>query len=395
MVHFEESKNMPHKEYKLQYGISLPKVLDLKNQPKVIVAISMENAVDVESIVRGDDPCPPIESKSLSDEIKSNTKKLKKGSSFSKDKKSKQEDRLQAGSKLRALLKDLSSNGYDVTVLIADGLQKWNYNATKSQKMGDRFIAENADILKDYNYIRWEDFISKRKDTYEEMKKLIEKSSEPDALGKPSDLYKYMEKTFRHNIHATKTSLPEGAQAKLLQKSIELQKEEYAVILSMTEFKYLIYPKLSDAMAYVCTPGRFAGVTTPKFNKVHISPIQPLLAPLSMFAKPEKPLSYASKMALSTFEQYISSTEFSEDEKDSVSNQAINTILLRGMSKTQMKEFLENLAKLLTISKDENLKPLVDAVKTALEHDIATPPQSPAVAETGSPGCISPLRASA
>ncbi|CAM4440027.1 MAG: hypothetical protein LEGION0398_MBIBDBAK_01408 [Legionellaceae bacterium] len=144
--------------------------------------------------------------------------------------------KLETGEHLKALLEKLQNYNADVTLLICDGLNKFNVGEENAEQQGNDYLKENAETLKNFKIIRWNDFIESKKDLFEnKLKEINEKSNET------SFFYKKMEKTWEKCLSSQKK-----------ENSISYQRNEYAAILCMEDFDMLIYPqKVTTAMSFL------------------------------------------------------------------------------------------------------------------------------------------------
>ena len=221
------------------------------------------------------------------------------------------------GEKLKELINNLKENDCDVTILIADTLQKYNYDYTTALKMGDNFLLENKGILKDVKVIRWDEFIESKKELFEKNKNLIEQKATKGS-------------TFYNKMVRTQNKC---AVSKDIDSSLEYQKEEYAAILTMSEFDYFIYSKsITDAMACLYN-GQIIGIKNPQY--IHVSFPQ-LLAKnaqeVGIFKaknkQQENSLPLVLRMAYDQVETVLNSNEISETSKQIFIERLNNLLIL-------------------------------------------------------------------
>lgn len=161
-----------------------------------------------------------------------------------------EKNNLQKGEKLKALIKKLKAKECKITLLIADHLQRHNSTEAEALRKGDEFLSDpdNKDLVEDKSIttVRWSDFIAQRKEKHAQFLEMIEKASQPG-----SPLYNKMVKTAKHCRAAQSNGQVD------VEKSLILQREEYAAILAMEEFDHLVYPRLTDGMGECYT--QFSG----------------------------------------------------------------------------------------------------------------------------------------
>lgn len=230
---------------------------------------------------------------------------------------------LQTGPKLKAQLNYLRKRECDVTVLIADSLQRYNTSEEEARKWGAQFAEENKAELEGCKVVHWNDFIAARKTKFEEMQKRIEDESKSGFKVEETDtdsaFQLSMVRTFNNTAFAK--SLKEGSDSykSFLAKSLLYQKEEYAVILCMSDFDFLIYPKLTDGMAYLFAPTHFEDIQRTVFNEVSITPCTPKNA--TFFTRlhekkvDDEALSNLSVSLLEDLAKTLGSTEAKEQDK--------------------------------------------------------------------------------
>lgn len=166
---------------------------------------------------------------------------------------------LQSGKKLQLLIEGLKKLKCDTTILIADTLQSYNCGYDEARKKGDVFIRKNQAIINDSYLVkkvfRWGEFIRLRQNRFDKMRIRIEIESD----NKGSEFYRKMLQTAK-----------DCQSKKDIESSIKLQKEEYALILAMSEFDYLLYPKFrTPGMSYLYQP-LFRDIRKPQFYRANI-----------------------------------------------------------------------------------------------------------------------------
>lgn len=147
---------------------------------------------------------------------------------------------LERGKKLESILTALKENGYQkqTTILVCDYLNRHNCKEdSESLRQGKEFIEDHVDILEGFNVIHWADFIQNCGDDFiRKLNDICEKSPEQ------SRFYNKMKKTWEKCLSATQS----------LESSILYQREEYAAVLCMSQFDYLLYPKrITNGLAYL------------------------------------------------------------------------------------------------------------------------------------------------
>ncbi len=127
-----------------------------------------------------------------------------------------------------------------VDVLLTGGLQKINWPISKCDEIDEYFLKTHKDSLKELsNFYRWDEFIDKTLGR-EEFEKNLDLVTSKSMEGSP--WHELMCKTF------------DGVESKgTLQKSIEYQRTEYALIVSSADlYTYMPYlGKISPAWSYI------------------------------------------------------------------------------------------------------------------------------------------------
>ena len=207
------------------------------------------------------------------------------------------------GEKLKELIESLKAKNCDVTVLIADSLQKHNGDEQGALQRGQTYLEQNAEILKDINVVRWSAYIASKGSDFNEKQKLIEERSKEGAT-----FYNKMARTHK-----------KCAISNDLENSLKYQKEEYAVILTMSEFNHLIYPKnITDGMLALYQ--EFSEIKMPIYTQVSFPSFQAKYAEnLGVFKtenkRHENSLPLALRLLYDQTETLLRSPEISSEAK--------------------------------------------------------------------------------
>lgn len=252
---------------------------------------------------------------------------------------------LQAGEKLKAQIDELKERKCDITILVADELQRLNFcllsdpetvqeEATKKARaMGDIFLRDNIDnkatitqqeldenkpvTIHGCKVIRWKQYLAEKKDQFQSMKELVQAECK-NPLEQESEFYKKMKQAFKSSRTGADHSL---------EHSLNLQIEEYATILCMSEFEHLVYPKATAPMTYVCGPKHFLqdkerkAIKKPNLNMVTITTVENIIKK----PKATKPLLATLKPLVALFSQLLNqiqdikdSSEIAEEHKQNL-----------------------------------------------------------------------------
>ncbi len=208
---------------------------------------------------------------------------------------------LQTGVAFKAQLDALKTLGHaksNITILVCDTLNRHNCSESESMKQGNDFILANKETLQGYNIIRWQEFVESHQPQFNEAHNRIITISQPKSY-----FYEKIRKTWEKCLSAQE-----------FQASLKYQREEYAAILCMHEFDYLIYPKRpTNGIAY--TYSHFK-ITKPEYIHARINKTQAEKSqkPIS-FNEMVRPIPLAVRMALDDVETILSSSEISTQDK--------------------------------------------------------------------------------
>jgi len=215
--------------------------------------------------------------------------------------------------KLNELIEVLKERRCDITILIADTLQKYNTDYVSALKMGDDFLQENKQILINVKVLRWHEYIESHKEEFEKNRYLVELKAKKGT-------------TFYNKMVTTYSTC---AMSKDLESSLEYQKEEYAAFLTMSEFTYHLYPKsISDGMAWLYK--EFPDIRKPQYISVSFPSLQPRMS-IFKTANEEKcdiALPIALQLTYEHIEAYLQTTEISELTKQLFKNKLDNLLIL-------------------------------------------------------------------
>ncbi|CAM4436816.1 MAG: hypothetical protein LEGION0398_MBIBDBAK_01375 [Legionellaceae bacterium] len=224
-----------------------------------------------------------------------------------------------SGERLEALIKELKSYKHEITVIIADTLNRHNSkNELEDLKNGDNYLKENKYILSQVSVLRWDDFIKKQKKEFIEKLSIIEDKCKPNS-------------EFNNKLVRTINKSQLGKKNKL-EDSIAYLKEEYAVFLMFQDYKYLVYPKpIADGLAYVYK--LFPEYLKPSYEQAKVESIgSNNVIEYNFFNNKAKrmKMSFAAKLVVDQVETFFKSSEISIHDKqtvlDMISNIGILTV---------------------------------------------------------------------
>ncbi len=216
------------------------------------------------------------------------------------------------GDKLKKLLEALKQRQCDVTVLIADALQRHNVGDEEALRLGESYHSRNTAILSSVKILHWDDFIKGKEEEFLFKRELIETASKNG-----SDFYTKMVRTQK-----------KCAVSKDLKSSLLYQKEEYAVFLMMSEFDYHVYPKQpSPAMGWLYK--EFPDIQKPKYRQAKFSNFQAEnIQQLGIFKEPNirhtNSYPWGIRMLINNFNEAIKSPEISLPTKQNLLDDIIS-----------------------------------------------------------------------
>lgn len=132
---------------------------------------------------------------------------------------------------LKAMIEALKEKKCEVTILLADTLDRHNSDYDTAYQAGNKFLEDNKEILCNVKVVRWEERIKDKKPEIESARNALK-----SKLTEGSPLQNKMVRT--HKRCAISTSI---------EKSMLYQTEEYEVFLSMAEFDYHLCKKPATA----------------------------------------------------------------------------------------------------------------------------------------------------
>ncbi|MGB6976249.1 MAG: hypothetical protein WBE18_02165 [Gammaproteobacteria bacterium] len=224
------------------------------------------------------------------------------------------------GERLKALINYFQS--YNTTILVADGLQKYNLDGNESEalKKGQKFIDNNDEALKDAIVINSVEKWNEHKDTIGV--KLVRWKTW--AVIKETEL-KIADKVIDDNSQegsALLASMKEQAKTRLGDElsSINYQKEENKYLLTFSDFDYHVYPGLNKSQLKVCElfsdKFRLPKPLSPTFTNIEQT--------LGLFCEKKerkKCLPFAMRMLFQQMVMIMGSSEFSPQAKSTFLNE--------------------------------------------------------------------------